>query len=283
MNWNQSRLQPRTAWSAILLTLILAASVPACAGGRSGAGTSSPASPPAHATPANSPRLLFADDFATGQLDGGKWRTCFVWASESGCTNAGNKELQWYVPQQVTVADHALQLQATREQTPGQGAQGQPAQFPYRSGMVTTGNHFQFTYGYLQFRARASNGAQMWPAVWLIPASGTAAVPEIDVFEAWGQNTQTVDFFYHPPQGGQVATQARVDITSWHTYGLEWTPSSLTWYVDGHPLFTTPSPPQEPMSLVANLAVDGSPYSGPLASSGTLDLAQVRVWSGRPT
>lgn len=268
-------------WSAALAVLTAALVLPACAS--PAPKTSSPphASARPSASPPPSPTLLFADDFASGQLDRSKWATCYPWARESGCTNDGNKELEWYLPQQVRVQDGALQLQAVRQPTQGLDPQGNPKPFSYRSGMVSSANHFQYTYGYLQFKARAPSGAQLWPAVWLLPAR-QAALPEIDVFEAWGQNGQTVDFFYHPTGGGQVATQARAEITSWHTYGLDWTPNALTWYVDGHELFSTPNPPHEPMTLTADLAVDGSSYPGELADRGVFEVAQVRVWSSRP-
>ena len=54
--------------------------------------------------------------------------------------------------------------------------------FSYRSGMVTTAGHFEFTYGQVEFRALAPLGRGLWPALWLLPADRTWP-PEIDVME----------------------------------------------------------------------------------------------------
>lgn len=274
-------MRNRSRWAAVLGLLVLAAVLSACGRPAGVAGPSPRATPSAQASPPAA-RTLFADDFRGGQLDRAKWETCYPWAQGSGCTNFGNSELQWFVPQQVAVQNDSLHLQATREPAQGQDAQGRPKTYPYRSGMVSTAGHFQFTYGHVEFKARAPSGAQLWPAVWLLPAS-QAPTPEIDILEAWGQNTHTADFFYHRAQGSRVASQAQVDVTAWHTYALDWTPDGLTWYVDGRALLVTPDPPHEPMYLVISLAVDGGPIDQPLPSSGALDVAQVQISAPRPS
>ena len=119
--------------------------------------------------------LLFADDFTGKHVDGQRWNRCHWWAP-TGCTIAGNHELQWYLPKQVGLRNGVLRLTAVRR--PTRSPDG--TDYAYRSGMITTGRDssdlwvkpkFVFRYGYFETRARVPRGAGLWPALWLLPAS----------------------------------------------------------------------------------------------------------------
>src|SRR3712207_1131709 len=83
--------------------------------------------PQASTPPGN---VLLNATFDDGELDSAVWNTCHWWA-DRGCTIATNNELEWYVPEQVSVSDGALRLTADRE--PIQGSDGKP--YDFRSGM----------------------------------------------------------------------------------------------------------------------------------------------------
>lgn len=228
--------------------------------------------------------LIFEDDFGGANLDRSKWGTCYPWFKTTGCTNHGNPELEWYLPEQVSVNGGALHLTARRSPIEGFDAQGRPKEFAYRSGMVTTAGQFEFTYGRVEFQARAPRGRGLWPALWLLPADGSSP-PEIDIMEAYGEDVWQVLLSYH---GTRTYTAQRIafvnNISSgWHSYALDWRPDSLIWYVDDRRVFTVDhSIPHKPMYLIANLAVSGSPPHEPDATTpGTaqFDVARVRVWS----
>jgi len=233
--------------------------------------------------PTQSP-LIFNDDFSSGQLDGGKWATCYPWFDGTGCTNHGNPELEWYLPQQVSVQSGVLHLTALRSGIRGFDAAKRPKEFPYRSGMVTTAGHFQFTYGRVEFQARAPGGRGLWPALWLLSADGSGR-PEIDLMEAYCEDVWQLLLTYHPKQGDPPQYLALVnDISSgWHTYALDWRPDSLIWYVDGHRMFSVDHDvPYQPMYLIANLAVSGTPPHQPDATTpnaAQFEVARVRVWA----
>src|SRR5215813_2280435 len=78
--------------------------------------------------------LVFADEFDGTSLDSRKWVTCYWW-NKHGCTNQGNRELQWYQSGNVTVADGRLRLRA--EPTEARGDDG--TLYNYTSGLVSTG------------------------------------------------------------------------------------------------------------------------------------------------
>lgn len=233
--------------------------------------------------------LVFDDEFIASGLNLSKWNTCYPWAKPAvGCTNAANSEDQWYKPSQVVDGGGHLHLNALRAPTQGTNAAGQPATFPYRSGMVTTSGRFQFTYGYAEFMVKLPAGQALWPAAWLLPANHRWP-PEIDVMEALGQDTTTVSQTLHssaaPTQEQHIVNNPAL-ASGWHAYGVDWAPGRLTWYIDGKPTFTTTrNVPKVPMYLLANLAVGGTRAGHPTSATpdaATLDLEWVRVWQRAP-
>jgi beta-glucanase (GH16 family) len=229
-------------------------------------------------------RLLFTEDFGDVHLNANKWETCYPWSHDDGCTNKDNNELEWYLPEQVCVHDGMLSLTAAHHPVLGLDPNGETKEFPYRSGMVVTAHHFEFTYGRVEFRARVPRGRGLWPTLWLLPADQSWP-PEIDVMEAHGESNWGVLLAYHRTRTDTRQTLAIVgDISrDWHTYTLDWRSASLTWYIDGHPMFAfVGDVPRKRMYLIANLAVDGSSGHAPDAttpSSAHFDIAHVRVWS----
>ena len=101
-----------------------------------------PPSPPSgkHWVPA------LAEEFNGSSLDSSSWSTCYHWfnAQYQGCTNAGNNELEWYKSSQVSVGNGHATLTAMNTSTTGvvEDSQGNDVvkNFPYRSGMISTGD-----------------------------------------------------------------------------------------------------------------------------------------------
>ena len=109
--------------------------------------------------------------------------------------------------------------------------------YQYTSGLISTRSSFAQTYGYFEVRAKLPAGDGMWPAFWMVPASG-AWPPELDIFEQLGHDTNTLYATKHSGVGG---TNVWHTDTLWvpdtsaafHTYGLYWDQTNLIWYVDG--------------------------------------------------
>jgi beta-glucanase (GH16 family) len=241
------------------------------------------------ADPSSSTRwhVAFDDEFDGARLATRRWATCYWWAT-TGCTNLGNHELEWYQPENVQVGGGALRLEARRARVTGDGKP-----FSYTSGMVATIGHtddrFSFRYGFVETRARVPRGTGFWPAFWMLPTSRDSK-PEVDVFEMLGDQPRTMSMHVHwrGPGGNELADGVEwsgPDFTAgWHTFGLDWEPDHLTWYVDGVPRWQVTDPariPHEPMYLIANLAVGGDNTVPPTASTpfpSTFALDYVRVW-----
>lgn len=222
---------------------------------------------------AASGEVLLEATFDDGRLDPTVWNTCHWWG-DPGCTIATNDELEWYVPEQVTVADGALRLTADRRAV--RGSDGNP--YDFRSGMVTTGPPPQdedapaklaFTYGSVEARLRVPAGRGLWPALWLLPATRESR-PEIDVLEVLGQNPSELLMHLHPESlraesPGQTYRVPGPSLAEdWHTIRLDWSAGELEFFVDDVSVWQVSGPqvPDEPMYLVLNLAVGGV-YPGP--------------------
>lgn len=230
------------------------------------------ASTTAAAGPTHGKKLVFSDEFDGQTLSRQNWSTCYDWRkpTETGCTNSGNFEQQWYTEDQLSVQDGNLVLTAAK-QAVDVSVQGQSKTFAYKSGMVNSGKgstvgsaRWVGTYGYYEAKMFVSKGQGVWPAFWLLPVDGEWP-PEIDVMEFLGnkpsQVLQTVHWRNNDkPAKSDEAITANPDYSAdWHTYGVDWEPSKIDWYIDGKKTrtFSGTDVPSKPMEIIIDLAIGG--------------------------
>ena len=253
--------------------LVLASLSSACGGGNS---TEAPAIPAAtsmtQAVPIGSPpvagyTLKFDDEFTSfnGSTAGTNgWMTVYPWGAR---TNNAPLEAEFYSDSSVgtnpfSIVNGTLQISATTTASTGANALG----LPYNSGIITSFNSFHMQYGYFEMSAQMPPGVGLWPAFWLL-AEGGGWPPEIDVMEQIGTPTVIYDTL-HFDSGGttQEGTAVTVADTTagYHTYAVDWEPTTITIYFDGQPTasWPTPSDMNQPMYMLINLAV-GGPGSWP--------------------
>ena len=230
-----------------------------------------PLSGPAGANPLGvdgSWQLVFSDEF-DAPLSADKWTRCYWW-DDKGCTNLGNKELQWYMPDNVIVSDGKLILRAKEQPLPGYKGQT----YNYSSGMVTSGrgyferpepDRFATTYGYFEIRAKLPAGQGLWPAFWLLPSTHESK-PEIDVMEVLGHEPDKLKMHVHYRDDNGDSQNAGSESTvqnmteDFHVFGLEWRKDAIVWYFDGEEKWrytVEANISQEPMYILLNLAVGG--------------------------
>lgn len=216
---------------------------------------------------------IFNDEFTGSTLDMSKWVTCYDWYSSAynGCTNPGNKELEWYTPSQVSVKQGYAQLTATAKQTTGLDGNKREQTFPYQSGMISTGRpnwngtlKSSYTYGYFETRMKVDSGKGLWPAFWLVPADKSWP-PEIDVMEILGSKPSNVLMTYHwgtadDHQKDSSTFTSLTDPNGWHTYAVDWEPGTIKWYIDGQLRKSVSSThvPSKAMEMLADFAVGGN-------------------------
>ena len=219
--------------------------------------------------------------FSGSHLDRHIWDTCYPWLKQQGCNNFGNKEeSEWYLPSQVKVYGGLVHLVAHRQVTHGTNADGDPKTYYCRSGMITSYPGFNFEYGDVQIVAWIPASPGLWPAIWLDP-SNLQWPPEMDMVESWGDDEWAGSFFHPYPKGTKpdrgVIRPASL-ATGWHTFGLSWTQSAMTWTIDGRVTLSVHEKiPHQKMFIIADLA-SYQPVGGVNECKGSLLIRSVKVW-----
>jgi hypothetical protein len=141
---------------------------------------------------------------------------------------------------------------------------------PYTSGLLTSYGSFAQTYGYWEIGAQVPAGDGLWPGFWLLRVDQSYP-PEVDILEMRGNDPSTNFNSFHGEDGvdSSQATHLGDLSAGFHTFGFDWTASTMTWYVDGQPTYqlTTPAYMNEPMYMLLDLAVGGSFPGSPDATT----------------
>lgn len=238
--------------------------------------------------------LTFSDEFNGQTLDTAKWGTGYPWGAANGSTNAANNEAQWYINADYaptanlgtyTVGNGVLDI----EQAPADAAtQSLINGYEYTSGMVNTDKSFSQTYGYFEMRADIPEAPGMWPAFWLLPTGG-GWPPELDVMEVFGYAPDSLVTSVHWDENGHQLVNKDTDVPGlssggMHTYGVDWQPDTITWYLDGQEVFEAPTPADmhQPMYMLANLAAGGEWAGPPDGSTNNMLIDYIRAYSEMP-
>ena len=171
---------------------------------------------------------------------------------------------------------------------------------PYESGMVTSRNRFAQAYGRFTIRAKLPAAPGMQPALWLYPQRLTYGrwpdSGEIDIAEVFGSAAQTwPHLHYRGAAGTEVhpgqACAVRPSRGGFHTYSVDWTPTSFTFRYDSTlceridgwtpaaPL-AAPAPFNRPFFVALEFAT-GIGRNSPartMALPQTMQVDYVRVW-----
>lgn len=251
----------------------------------------------------------FEDDFDTfSQIDPngppeeqiGTWKTWHPFGATPFAlvsrTFPRNGELQVYVdryfpangPRQVGERAHSVQdgILSLRAEPARPDLRRRIFGRRYTSAMISSWGSFSQRYGLFEVRAKFPAGKGLWPAFWLLP-DNSGGPPELDVFEFLGHTPTTLHTTFHSIARGRRAGGTRevrtVNLTeAFHTYGVEWTPQTLIYYLDDVEVarFPTPADMHRPMYMIANLAIGGSWPGAPDAYTvfpATLQIDWVRV------
>ncbi len=248
-------------------------------------------------------RISFREEFDNLDIwngHSGRWATNFWWSPTygPGSTLPNNGEQQWYINANYaptasvrpwTVDDGVLSLTASRADP---ALSSHINGYKYTSGTLNSFHSFSQTYGYFEMSAKLPAGQGLWPAFWLLPASGVTPPPELDIVEVLGKDPGTVHTALHRIDKGvyaDIGGEAHVGSTSdrFHTYGVDWSPTKITWYFDGRAIAQTPtsSDMHQPMYMIVNLALGGNwggnvDASTPLPAKMEIDYIRVYADAG---
>ena len=187
--------------------------------------------------------------------------------------------------------------------------------YGYPDNTVTTqASGRAFTQGYFEARMKWTGGHGAWPGFWLYSyrhatnpaypainpicaASGLSTAlcdaGEIDAFEGQGSEPSAFYGTIHrnscgcygvgDSQNGNNWQPAGVDLTAgFHTYGMLWTASQVTWYLDGRALMSaaTYDTTNQPMFLLLQMWTGGWTYNPDSTTPTTIEtqVDYVQVW-----
>lgn len=238
--------------------------------------------------------LVWSDEFSgDGLPDPGRW------AHDTGMNKSGwhNRELQYYSParaENAELRDGRLVIQARKEsmsQAADWGGQR------YTSSRLLTKGRAEWTYGFVEVRAKLACGKGSWPAIWMLnsaldwPKGG-----ELDILEFVGREPGRVFSTVHTAAahgtGKGGGTPLADACTAFHNYQMHWTPREVRFAVDGrvHFVYTNAGtgkdqwPFDAPQFLILNIAVGGD-LGGPVDDKAfpmRMEIDHVRVYQRPP-
>jgi beta-glucanase (GH16 family) len=222
--------------------------------------------------------LAFNDEFNGTSLNTDKWFTRYIYNGTT--TDRLNDEQQRYRDNNNHIVSGGVLSLVARKVT-----DNDPAGINYESGMIRS--DWTTRYGYIEARVKMPGGIGMWPAFWLdsdASENGTISwPPEIDIFEFVNNGVEDKTNMLHtgvvtnngtwPPflysdgafnQQWTFWTAPFNFNEGWHTIAAEWTPTTVTTYIDGQKIVTrayqwnyNDGTLAGPAHILLNLAVGG--------------------------
>lgn len=197
------------------------------------------------------------------------------WAHMTGGNGFGDAELQWYSPGNASLDGRGnLVISGTK------GGSGQVCWYGpcrYASAAIDTLGIFTQTYGRFEARIKLPGGAGIWPAFWLqgttIATPGSYANGEIDIIEVNGKMPYLVKGYAHASNFKHWATLAisQPIYQQYHVFGVDWTPTGISWTFDGHVYSHMNAFPRWPFShpfyIILDLAIGGNWPGAPTSNT----------------
>ncbi len=206
--------------------------------------------------------LVWSDEFNyNGLPDSTKW------TYDVGNSGWGNKELEYYTRgrlKNARVQDSVLIIEADSESYQGSN---------YTSARLVSIGTGNWTYGRFEVKAMLPYGRGTWPAIWMLPTQwtyGNGGWPdngEIDIMEHVGYDPEVIHASIHCDNSNATNTLYVKDATAaFHVYALEWSPDTISIFVDSTKYFTFLNnhsgyqswPFDKDFHFILNLAVGGT-------------------------
>ena len=230
---------------------------------------------------AQSWNLVWSDEFNGTSVNTGNW------TFETGGGGWGNNELEYYTNgQNASVANGVLTIQARKESG---GFNCWYGTCQYTSTRMITKGKREFTYGRIEARMALPSGQGTWPAFWMLGSNissvGWPKCGEIDIMEHVNTENRVHGTIHWDTNGyaNYGGPSGALDVTQFHTYAIEWTPSSIKWFLDGAQYWEAniqngingTEEFHRPFFLILNLAIGGNWPGSP--NSSTAFPANMRV------
>jgi beta-glucanase (GH16 family) len=230
-------------------------------------------------------RKVFADEFA--KLNRAVWDN-HVWYDERPHAN-------WSKFQTIE-AGGILHLRTSRNYIWHNN--GQSGGYPMNT-ITTRTSRKRFKYGYFEARMKWTKGNGAWPGFWLYSYQHAidqdqckTRAGEIDVMEGQGSEPRVFYGTVHSntngcspadDQNGNNYQQVATNLTAgFHSYGVKWTPTRVTWFLDGRRTHSARPYPadNQPMFLLLQMWSGGWTKEPDATTPDMLEtqVDWVRVW-----
>ena len=209
-------------------------------------------------------KVLFFDDFTSANLDRSKWNVIIT-------GDHFNDELQAYIDSASTLFVENGCLVFRPQYSPGFITKD-GKRFDFTSARITTQNKFDFAYGTAEAKIKLTKGSGLWPAWWMLGNQIWPATGEIDIMENIGESDWANVAVHGPGYSGETPFvnrqyfNASNDVTNWHVYAVEWSPTEMIFKYDGIIMYKVTKTMinhygkwvfDEPKHLLLNFAVGG--------------------------
>lgn len=182
-------------------------------------------------------KLIFSDEFNSGTIDTAKWTL-----EDGAITTYGDSAgLMFFKPGSVRCDTSAMSIRTYLSHD------------GYVSGHVTSEDSFSFKYGYAEVRARFRSAPGVWLKLMLTNQNDKKDyVSQIDVFNCLTSNDtifasagvlESKSYYnnylklnepnFEALRSGTLEYGKLINDEEYHTYGVEWTPTHITYYIDG--------------------------------------------------
>lgn len=241
---------------------------------------------------------VFHEEFDGPALDRSRWKTSLPW----GPDRIINGELQYFANVfGADPIDHnpfvftGDSLQITGTVTPLELLAAANNQ-PYLSGVISTSDYFEMTYGYVEMNARLASGQGLLSTFYLFNQDYYKNKPEIDIVEYIGSRPDKSYQTYHYYDSNRVRSSlgekhssptmeavSGIDLSAdFHRYSVLWEPGLIVWYIDGVEIhrITGVRVSDEPMNIVAHLVVGSNWIGAPDAQSvpAVFEIDYIKAW-----
>lgn len=221
--------------------------------------------------------LGFEDDFRTSELDMSKWFPYYLpqWKNRESTRaryRLDGQQLSLMIEedQDPWAPEHNGEIRVSNLQTGVfSGPVGSPfGQHRFKGGLTVQQEQgslslYTPTHGLIELRAKAIKDLECLVALWLIGfESEPADSAEICVMEIFGKEIDDAGALvgvgikkHHDPRVEEDFSKVKVqaDVCDWHTYSVEWTPESVSFYFDEVCLKTVNQSINYPMQLMLNI------------------------------
>ena len=244
-------------------------------------------------------QLVWSDEFDSPNLN----TTAWSYEIGTGFQGWGNWEKQYYTSStnNIYISDGALVIKAIKD-----GNQYDPNyRTEFTSARIKTLGNVQAKYGKIEARIQLPSPAKgVWPAFWMMGTNGQVwpRCAEFDIMEYMCNSSEyktinsTLHWYDETPgvdKGVNYGLATTVNNpTDWHIYTMEWTPTTITTFIDGVQFYAadiTPSHMTEfhnEAYILLNMAIGGTYVNNeydPSISEKSMKIDYVRIYQDKET